>query len=248
VTDIIKANGGIGFELVRQLLAKGTYHVLLGARSSQKGIAALQELEAHGLPGTVEFVPLDLQDDDTIAGVTESITQTHGKLDLLVNNAAIAFLAGKEREQLRAAFDTNATGPYLLTEAVAPLLRKSANPRIINVSSGVGSLTRRLNPDSPTYKQQSVSYRASKAALNMITACQYVEYGLGFQAPGAASGGVKVFAFCPGFTVSNLSEMNKKENGAKSTEESANNLMDIIEGKRDADVGKFVHGDGVYPW
>jgi NAD(P)-dependent dehydrogenase (short-subunit alcohol dehydrogenase family) len=244
----VKANGGIGFELVRQLLAKGTYHVLLGARSSQKGIAALNELEAHNLSGTVEFVPLDLQDDDTIAGVTESITRTHGKLDLLVNNAAIATLAGEDREQLRAAFDTNATGPYLLTKAVAPLLQKSANPRIINVSSGVGSIVRRLHPDSPTYKQQAVSYRASKAALNMITACQYVEYGLDFQAPETASGGVKVFAFCPGFTVSNLSEMNKKENGAKSTEESGKNLMDIIEGKRDADVGKFIHGDGVYPW
>jgi NAD(P)-dependent dehydrogenase (short-subunit alcohol dehydrogenase family) len=233
---------------VRQLLAKGTYHVLLGARSSRKGIAALRDLEAQHLPGTVEFIPLDLQDDGTIAGVTESISRTHGKLDILVNNAATATSTGTEREQLRAAFDTNATGPYLLTKAVVHLLRKSANPRIINISSGAGSLARRLHPDSPIYKSQAIPYRASKVALNMITACQYVEYGLNFQTPGAASGGVKVFTYDPGFTVSNLSEMNTKENGARSAEASVESLMDVVEGKRDADVGKFIHNTGEYPW
>ena len=248
MADIALANSGIGFELVRQLLAKGTYHVLLGARSSQKGTAALHELEAHNLPGTVELVSLDLQDDDTVAGVTETISRTHGKLDLLVNNAAFATSTGTEREQLRAAFDTNATGPYLLTKAVVHLLRKSQNPRIINISSGAGSLARRLHSDSPIYKLQHVPYRPSKVALNMVSACQYVEYGLNFQAPETASGGVKVFTYDPGFTVSNLSEMNTKENGARSVDTSVENLMDVIEGKRDADVGKFIHNTGEYPW
>jgi NAD(P)-dependent dehydrogenase (short-subunit alcohol dehydrogenase family) len=244
----VLANSGIGFEIVRQLLAKGTYHVMLGARSSQKGSAALHDLDAYNLPGSVEFTPLNLQDDDTIAGVAESISQNHDKLDILINNAAIALPYGTEREQLRTAFDTNATGPYLLTKAVLHLLRKSANPRIINVSSGAGSIGRRLFPGSPMYKIQAIPYRASKVALNMIATCQYVEYGLDFQTPEAASGGIKVFAYDPGFTVSNLSDANTKENGARSAEETVLSLMAVVEGKRDADVGKFIHNSGEYPW
>lgn len=98
------------------------------------------------------------------------------------------------------------------------------------------------------YKIQAVPYRASKVAMNMISVCQYVEYGLDFQAPEAASGGMKVFTYDPGFTVSNLSEANTKENGARSAEETVLSLMDVVEGKRDTDVGKFIHNSGEYPW
>lgn len=220
--------------------------MLLSARSIQRGTAALETLQTQNLPGSIEFLHLDLQDDSTIAHAATTITNTHGKLDILVNNAAIAPFSATDRQSFRDAFDINATGPYLLTKALITLLRKSSNPRIINVSSGAGSIGRRLTPESPMYKIQAEPYRASKVAMNMLMTCQYVEYGLNY---GDESGkGMKVFAYDPGFTVSNLSEANKEENGARSAEETVRSLMDVVEGKRDEEVGRFIHNTGEYSW
>lgn len=97
----------------------------------------------------------------------------------------------------------------------------------------------RLNPSNPHYSLKGDQYRASKSALNMINACQAVEYGeLGW----------KVFAFCPGFTASNLSDQNKIEKGAKPTSEGAAPMVDILNGKRDAEHGGYLHVDGQHPW
>ena len=160
---------------------------------------------------------------------------------MLVNNAGIVALDPPLRSQMRLAFDTNATGPAVLTSSFAPLLRKSTAPcaRIVNVSSGVGSVNRRLDPTSPTYRMQGLQYRASKAALSMVTACQFVEYG---------DLGIKVFAYDPGFTVSNLGPPNTVENGARAVAESVAPLVDVLEGKRDGEAGLFLHNEGVYPW
>ena len=221
-------------------MAKGSYHVLMGSRSSEKGNAAVQELQSRNLPGSVEMIPLDVTDDNTIERAANSVHRDHGKLDILVNNAGIASLAPPLRQQMRDAFDTNATGPAIVTTAFAPLLQKStASPRIVNISSGVGSVNRRLDPSSPTYKIQGLQYRASKAALSMVTACQWVEYG---------PLGIKVFAYDPGFTQSNLGPHNKAENGARPAAESVMPLIDVLEGKRDDEVGRFLHNTGVYPW
>ncbi|KAF1918859.1 hypothetical protein BDU57DRAFT_511615 [Ampelomyces quisqualis] len=253
------ANSGIGFEIAHQFLARGTSHVYLSARSSQKGHAALQDLQSRKLPGTIEFIALDVQSDEHIADAAAHITKSHGRLDVLVNNAAVAFTTkGTERERLQESFNINATGPYLLTKAMIPLLRKSTNPRIINISSGAGSLGRRLFAESPMYKIQAIPYRASKIAFNMITACLHVEYGLGVeqtdgdQAEGEAETSekknIKVFAYDPGFTVSNLSSHNKAEYGARSAEDTVKSIMDVVDGKRDGEVGRFIHNTGEYPW
>jgi NAD(P)-dependent dehydrogenase (short-subunit alcohol dehydrogenase family) len=244
-TDLHTANSGIGFELARQLLSKGTYHVLLGARSPQRGTDALKDLQSRNLPGSIEFLHLDLSDDSTIANATTHIATSYGHLDILINNAAIASFTQADRAAFRSSFDTNATGPYLLSKSLISLLKKSPNPRIINVSSGAGSIGRRLTPESPMYKIQAEPYRASKVAMNMLTTCLHVEYGLNY---GEGGKGVKVFAYDPGFTVSNLSEANKKENGARSAEDSVRSLMDVVEGKRDGEVGRFIHNTGEYPW
>ena len=221
-------------------MAKGSYHVLLGSRSAEKGDAVAEELQSRNLPGSVEVVPLDVTNDDTIERAVTSVQRTYGKLDILVNNAAISALKPPLRQQMRDAFDTNATGPAVVTLAFAPLLLKStASPRIVNISSGVGSFGRRLDPSSPLYKIQEVQYRASKAALNMVTVCQWVEY---------SPAGVKVFAYDPGFTQSNPGPQNKAENGAKSPSEAVMPLIDVLEGKRDHEDGKFLHNTGVYPW
>ena len=86
---------------------------------------------------------------------------------------------------------------------------------------------------------KEIQYRASKAAQNMITAGHHQQY---------SPLGIKVFAYCPGFTVSNLGPHNTTENGAKPVADAASPLVDIIEGKRDDEVGKFLYGTGVYPW
>ena len=237
---ISSANGGIGFELAAQLIAKESYHVLLGSRSPEKGNAALKELQSRNLPGSIELIVIDVTDDESIEQAAAAVLNSLGKLDILVNNAAIAIPSPPLRNGLQEAFNTNATGPAIVVNAFASLLKKStATPRIINVSSGVGSIGRRLDPSSPSYKMQALEYRASKSALNMITACQWVEYG---------PQGFKVFAFCPGFAVSNLSHMNKLESGAKPTDEAVRPLVDIIEGKRDGEAGKFLNATGLYPW
>lgn len=162
------------------------------------------------------------------------------RLDALVNNAAVASPPGPLAQQMSQCFQTNATGPLLMLEAFAPLLKNSnGTPRVVNVSSGVGSITKRLDPTSMSYNITEVQYRSSKSALNMVTACQVVEYGkLGF----------KVFAYCPGFTVSNLSPHNNTENGAKPTSEGAAPIVKILNGERDAEHGGFLHGAGQYPW
>lgn len=178
-SDIVPANSGIGFELAAQLLAKTnpTYHVFVCARSPDKGLAALKDLESRKLPGTVEFLHIEMTNDDVINQAVESLTNSHGKLDILVNNAAVSIPEGSLREQMNEAFDTNATGPLILAEAVAPLLKKGSNARIINLTSAMGSIGRKLDPSGPMHRYREEPYRASKTALNMITACQFVEYG-----------------------------------------------------------------------
>ena len=222
------------------MLAKGNYHVLLGSRSVDKGNAALKDLHSRNLPGSVEMISIDVTKDDTIETAARNVKNSHGKLDILVNNAAISPTEPPLRQAMRDAFDTNATGTAMVTAEFAPLLKKStASSRIVNISSGIGSITLRADPKRALNGLQFLQYKASKAAMNMVTACQIVEY---------ANDGIKVFAFCPGFTVSNLGPFNKPENGAKPTSEAVEPLVDIVEGKRDNEAGQYLHNSGNYPW
>ncbi|MCJ1240466.1 hypothetical protein MMC14_008469 [Varicellaria rhodocarpa] len=237
---ITGANGGIGFELASQLLSDSSKHILLGSRSAEKGEAAVKELQSRNHPGTVELLQVDVASDESITAAAKLVESKHGRLDALVSNAAIGIPTGSLAEKMSQAFQTNTTGPLLMLESFAPLLQKSNGiPRVINVTSGAGSIAIRLDPTSFGYNHKHIQYRTSKAALNMITACQAVHYGeLGF----------KVFAFCPGFTVSNLGPMNNAENGAKPTSEGAAPIVKLLNGERDAEHGGFLHATGQYPW
>ncbi|KAK5731718.1 hypothetical protein LTR17_011189 [Elasticomyces elasticus] len=297
ITLITGANAGIGFELAAQLLPKGNYHVLLGCRSVEKGNTALERLQSRNLPGSVVFTQLDVTDDDSINAAAAQVEKEHGRLDVLVNNAAIG-LVGVEplRRQMREAFDTNATGPAVMGYAFAELLKKSKSPmkRIINISransrkntslrsqyanhspsvrtetkesamlepswrasddvfrkplanpsdgSGAGSLTRMFDPNRPggVHYARTIHYQASKAAQNMVSAQQAIDF---------APHGVKVLCWNPGFTVSNLGPFNTAANGAKPIEEAVRPLVEIIEGKRDDEAHVFLSEDGKsYPW
>ncbi len=156
---ITGANKGIGFEVARQLGAKG-FTVLLGARDAGRG----QEAAAR-IPGA-HLVELDLSRKETIAAAAKQIEQTYGHLDVLVNNAGIVDssdgLPGvADLEAVRRTFETNFFGALEVTQATLPLLRKSEAARIVNVSSTLGSLTFQSDPNNPFASFRSIGYSGS---------------------------------------------------------------------------------------
>ena len=129
-----------------------------------------------------------------------------------------------------------------MVEAFAELLKKSkTTPRIINISSGGGSIARRLDPTSQTNRlgMWGVAYCASKAALNLLTAAQSVVYG---------EQGFKVFAVSPGFVASNLGPHNSIENGAQPANEAVGPIIKVLNGERDDEHAHFLTAAGQYPW
>ncbi|KAL8977005.1 MAG: hypothetical protein Q9205_007111 [Flavoplaca limonia] len=223
---ITGANGGIGFELARQLLANANKHVLLGSRSLQKGESAVAELMSQHLNGTVELIQVDV---------------TSETLDALVNNAGIAGANGTNAEELTACLRTNAVGAQLMGDYFAPLLRKSTTvPRIINNTSGAGSIALRFDRSHPSATLKVNAYRISKAAMNMVAACQWYDWG---------EEGFKIFIYGPGNTESNLSALNKVEKGAKPVSEGTAPMVAMLDGERDEDSGKFInYGYDSFPW
>jgi NAD(P)-dependent dehydrogenase (short-subunit alcohol dehydrogenase family) len=236
----ILANSGIGFEWASQLMAKGPYHILIGARSTDKGKAAVKELQSKGYKGTCELLQLDQTDDASIAAAARWVETTYGCLDVLINNAAVAS-EEMTRENMISDFNTNAIGVYFVVHAFRPLLQQAKNTaRVINVSSGMGSVTLKLDHSNWLSKIPSLPYRASKAALHMATAELIYEF--------KDDANVKFFTVCPGFTVSNLGPQNNAEYGAKPTDEAVRPLLKIVEGERDEEANGFLHADGQYPW
>jgi NAD(P)-dependent dehydrogenase (short-subunit alcohol dehydrogenase family) len=222
-------------------MAKGTHHVLVGARSPTKGEAAIKTLQSKNHPGTCELVQLDQTDDASIAAAAAHVEATHGRLDVLINNAAIAS-KDPTRANMTDNFTTNTLGPWFVTRAFRPLLLKSAasSPaRVINVSSGMGSVALKLDHSHWIAPLQALPYLVSKTALSMVTAQCVYDF---------KDEDVLFFTVCPGFTVSNLGEENSEANGARPTAEAVRGLMGVVEGERDADAGKFLHESGLYDW
>ncbi|CCF41100.1 short-chain dehydrogenase [Colletotrichum higginsianum] len=205
----------------------------MGACSKEKRKKALRELQARGRKGTLSLVIFDVSDDDSIGAAAAKIQADFGRLDVLVNNAGIATTVLITRDSLRTAFDTNVFGAMLLTNAMTPLLHASKSPKIINVSLELGSITLKLDPANPFYKMPGEIHRLSKAALNMLEACQHVAL---------EEVGGTVWAFCPGYVITDLTgdRENWKSQGAESSETSAQGILEIVQGKRDGNVGKFV--------
>ncbi|KAH7159486.1 short-chain dehydrogenase [Dactylonectria estremocensis] len=192
--------------------------------------------------GTLSLVILDVSKDDSIEAAVAKVKADFARLDVLVNNAGIVTLDPITRESLRTAFDTNVFGVMLVTNAMTPLLQASRSPKIINVSSEMGSITLKLDPTNPYHKMPGEVYRLTKAALNMLTACQHVA----LQEFGGTS-----WAYCPGYVITDLvgDRENRKSQGAESSETSAQGILEIVEGKRDGEVGKFVTKYGKqFPW
>jgi NAD(P)-dependent dehydrogenase (short-subunit alcohol dehydrogenase family) len=188
------ANKGIGYAIADQLATGHGITVLLGARDPDKGKQAAGTLRARG--GNIEEVTLDVTDPDTIKDVAALIGARYGHLDILVNNAGISGDRPAQRpgsvslDAVRTVFETNLFGVIAVTEAMLPLLRGSASARIVNISSGTGSLTWMTDPEHYFASLPgSAAYPVSKTALNMLT----VQY-----AKALAPDGIAVNAIAPG--------------------------------------------------
>jgi NAD(P)-dependent dehydrogenase (short-subunit alcohol dehydrogenase family) len=245
------ANTGIGYDTALFLARADSHnHVIVSARNEQRGLDALEKLQAMKLKGTLSFLKLDVTSDESISTAVKEIETDFDKLDVLVNNAGIFVPGPTTRTAMRETFEVNVYGPVILTDALAPLLKKSNDPRIINVSSGLGSIGARLDSTDAWYHHPGDAYRMSKAALNMASANQKFNY---------REENFKIWSYCPGFVITDIvigdsargedSRKKRREAGAESSETSAQGILDIVEGKRDAEMDHFVQRYGkTWPW
>lgn len=249
------ANTGIGFATAKIIVqASKDYHVIIAGRNLEKAKAAVSKIESMDIKGQLSALQLDVTDEKSVEQAAASVDGQFGRLDVLINNAGTASgTTGEDvlqnppplKNRFQACLDTNVIGPAVVSAIFRPLLLKSSNPYSIYVSSVVGSLGLAVDPSSPYYNPipGGDSYRASKAALNMVILQEYLS---------SQDTPLKIFAMCPGYVVSNLrgsSEQARSGYGkAGSPDESGRTILSMIRGERDSDVGKFVHKDGLYPW
>jgi len=231
------ANKGIGKEISRQLAAKGIL-VLMGARDRERGEKAAAELRAQGLP--VEFVQIDVTWQPSVDKAAAEVERRHGRLDILVNNAGVAlyWVPGSELtvEALQETFDTNVFGVFRVTKVLLPLLKRSKHGRIVNLSSGLGSLTRNADPNnSLAVRNMLLAYCASKAALNMIT----VQF-----ANELKSAGIKVNSANPGFTATDMN----RHTGTKTVEQGAATPVRLALLPDEGPTAGVFSDDGPEPW
>ncbi|WP_328494394.1 SDR family NAD(P)-dependent oxidoreductase [Streptomyces sp. NBC_00414] len=185
ITLITGANKGIGYETAKQLSELG-HVVYIGARDVERGEKAAATLG-------VRFVQLDVTDDASVSKALATIDSAEGRLDVLVNNAGVLGNQTIDGPEALRVFDTNAVGVVRVTEAALPLLRKSSNPNVVNVSSSLGSFWAVNNPDRPEFNVPFALYSASKSAATMLTV-QYAK----------SQPGIKFNALEPGTTATDM--------------------------------------------
>ena len=247
VALITGANQGIGLQIARDLVGHG-FTVLVGSRNLERGEAAAREIGPDAIA-----VQLDVTDGASIAAAAGRIRQEFGRLDVLINNAAISntnMTPGMSVEEysrstrpsvvsldeIRAVFETNVFGVVAVTQAMLPLLREAPSARIVNVSSGAGSLTMNSDPSFPWRSIFGPVYPASKTALNAMTLAMAIEL---------ESTGIKVNAVSPGFTKTNLNNYA----GTETVEEGAREAVRVALLDADGPTGTFTHATlGTLPW
>jgi NAD(P)-dependent dehydrogenase (short-subunit alcohol dehydrogenase family) len=234
---ITGANKGIGYEVARQLGAQGVI-VLIGARNLQLGRAAAEKLVADG--ADAHFIELDVTKDETIAKAAEGIAADYGRLDILVNNAGVIEKGDgppstADPAAVRRVLDVNFFGVLAVTQAMLPLVRKSASGRIVMLSSGLGSLTWNADPNWPFAAYKPLGYNGSKAILNMLTVQLAWELR---DTP------IKVNAVNPGYTATDLND----NAGTQTLEEGAAETVRQALAGEDAPTGGFFETGGIVPW
>jgi NAD(P)-dependent dehydrogenase (short-subunit alcohol dehydrogenase family) len=247
VALVTGANQGIGLQIAKDLAAHGIA-VLVGSRNLERGEAAAKEVGPDGYA-----LQLDVTDQTSIRAAAQRVGSEFGRLDVLIQNAAISNtrkLPGQSIEayakttrpsnvsldEMRAVWDTNVFGVLAVYQAMLPLLRKTPGARIVNVSSGVGSLTTNSSPGFPWRATFGPVYPASKAALNALTVAMALEL---------EAEGIKVNAVSPGFTKTNLNGYA----GTESVEAGAREAVRVALLGPDGPTGKFTRWENeTIPW
>ena len=240
---ITGANKSIGYEAARQLLQQD-YYVYLGSRDEQKGQQAVDQLKAEGLTN-VEVLVIDVDSPDSINAAREALGQKTAVLDVLINNAGISGgmaqpALGTDSSVYRQVFTTNFFGVVDTTQAFIDLLKQSTAPRIVNVTSGLGSLTLHSDPSWKYYPVKTACYGPSKSALNAYTIVLAYELR---DTP------FKVNAVDPGYTATDFNH----HSGPGSVPDAAARLVKAATLGPDGPTGQFFSDDnapdtGISPW
>ena len=240
---ITGANKSIGFETARQLLQQG-YYVYLGSRSIERGNLAVQKLKDEGLIN-VELIQLDVNNSASVDTARIELGKKTEVLDILINNAGInggmpQNALNATIEQLQNVLNTNLYGVVRVTQAFIDLLRKSENPRIVNVSSSGCSLTLHSDPNWKYYDHKSAVYAPSKAAMNMYTIALAYEL---------KNDHFKVNAVCPGFVATDFNG----HRGTGTAQEAGTRIVKYATIDDDGPTGKFFSEEynpetGECPW
>ena len=234
VVLVTGANRGIGREIVQQVVDAGDV-ALLGARDIDRARDAADAVEqvaaAAGSKGQVEVVPLDVTDQASVDAAARQVDEHHGRLDVLVNNAAIHYDTSQrgidaDLGVVEEAFQTNVLGAWRVAEAFVPLLLRAPSPRLVNVSSGSGSLAS-MGSGTP-------AYAVTKAALNALTRVL---------AGDLRSGGVLVNAVCPGWTATDMGGA-----GGRPVAEGAASVMWAVNLPDGGPTGGFFRDGRPVPW
>ncbi|MEU3548457.1 SDR family NAD(P)-dependent oxidoreductase [Streptomyces longwoodensis] len=229
ITFITGANKGLGRETARRLIGHG-HTVLLGARDPELGREAAAALGAR-------YVPLDVTDDASVAAAAADVAAHEGRVDVLINNAGVHGPMGDPSDlaaaDALAVLDVNLIGVIRTTTAFLPLLRRSDDPAIINVSSGMGSLALTHDPDRPESGVIAPLYTSSKAALTMLTT-QYAK----------ALKDIRVNAADPGYTATDLNG----HSGPQTVTEGTDAIVSLATELPGAGTGRFVSRHGEMAW
>lgn len=226
------ANRGIGFETCRQL-AKKDIQVILTSRDETKGNAAAEQLQSEGLD--VSSYPLDVTNAESIEHLAQFIRNQFGKLDILVNNAAIALDFSADGSSvfkakistIQQTIETNVYGPLLLCQALIPLMQINNYGRVVNVSSGAGQL-QDMQSGYP-------AYRMSKTALNSLTKMFASEL---------EGTNILVNSVCPGWVKTDMGGLN----APRTTEEGADTIVWLATLPNDGPTGGFFRDRQPIPW
>ena len=247
VALVTGSNQGIGLQIAKEL-AGHDITVLMGSRRLAAGAAA-----AEAINGDARALQLDVTDPASIAAAVVHIRKEFGRLDMLINNAAISNTrktpgmslkeyskisrpSNASLDEVRAVWETNVIGVLAVTQAMLPLLREARAARIVNVSSAVGSLALNSDPSFPYRSAFGPIYAASKTALNAITLAFAIEL---------ESTGIKVNAVSPGFTKTALNGYE----GTETVEEGAAEAVRVALLGPEGPTGKFTHATlGTVPW
>lgn len=240
---ITGANKSIGFETAKVLLKNG-YYVYLGSRSVERGNLAIEKLKSEGLIN-VEFIQIDVNGSFSVNTARIELGKKTSVLDVLINNAGInggmpQGALSTNIEQLQSVFNTNLYGVVRATQAFIDLLRRSNQPRIVNVSSSGCSLTLHSDPTWKYYDHKSAVYAPSKAAMNMYTiALAYELKDTNF----------KVNAVCPGFVATDFNG----HRGTGTVQEASTRISKYAMIGEDGPTGKFISEEhnpetGECPW